>query len=154
MGAEEKLQAKGWTLPPAPQAIGAYVPAVRTGNLLFVSGQLPMRDGKLTATGRVPDAVSEEAAKEAMRAAAFNALAIIRKELGSLDRVKRVVRLAGFVASTPEFTGQPAVTNAASEVFLELFGPERGSHARAAIGAASLPRGAPVELEVIIEVEK
>jgi len=153
MGAEDNLKTLGWQLPPAPAAIGAYVPAVRAGDLLFISGQLPMRDGRLTHTGRVPDAVSQDQAQDAMRQAAFNALAIIRKELGSLDRVKRVVRLAGFVASAPDFTAQPAVTNAASELFLQLFGPERGCHARAAVGAASLPRGAPVELEVIVQVE-
>jgi enamine deaminase RidA (YjgF/YER057c/UK114 family) len=136
-----------------PPAVGTYVPAVRTGNLLFVSGQLPMRDGKLTATGRVGDTVSEDQAREAMRAAVLNALAIIRSELGSLDRVKRVVRVVGFVACTPGFGNQPQVTNAASEMFLELFGKERGSHSRLALGAAALPRNSPVELDVIVEVE-
>jgi enamine deaminase RidA (YjgF/YER057c/UK114 family) len=154
MGAEDKLKSLGWRLPPAPGAIGAYVPVVQAAGLLFLSGQLPMRDGKLTATGRVSDTVTEDQAKEAMRVAALNALAIIRAELGSLDRVRRVVRLVGHVASTPDFGGQPNVTNAASEVFLEVFGPERGSHSRLALGAASLPRNAPVELEVIVEAEE
>jgi enamine deaminase RidA (YjgF/YER057c/UK114 family) len=153
MGAEANLKSLGWQLPPAPGPIGAYVPVVRTGNLLFLSGQLPMRDGKLTATGLVGGAVSEDAAREAMRQATFNALAIIRNELGSLDRVKRVVRLAGYIACAADYGNQPAVVNAASEVFLQLFGPERGSHARLALGAVSLPRNSPVELEVIVEAE-
>jgi enamine deaminase RidA (YjgF/YER057c/UK114 family) len=152
-GAEENLKALGWELPPAGQPIGAYVPAVRTGNLLFVSGQLPMRRGQLTSTGRVGDTVTVEEAQEAMRLAALNALAIVRAELGSLNRVRRVVRLVGHVASVPTFGGQPAVTNAASEVFLKVFGPERGSHARLALGAAALPRNSSVELEVILEIQ-
>jgi enamine deaminase RidA (YjgF/YER057c/UK114 family) len=153
MNAEQRLKDLGWQLPAAPGPLGAYVPVVRVGNLLFLSGQLPLRDGQLTATGLVGAAISEDAAKEAMRQAALNALAIIRAELGSLDRVRRIVRLTGYVACTSEFANQPAVTNAASEVFLQLFGPERGCHARSAVGAVSLPRQAPVELEVIVEVE-
>jgi enamine deaminase RidA (YjgF/YER057c/UK114 family) len=153
MAAEQNLKSLGWQLPLAPGPLGAYVPVVRVGSLLFLSGQLPLRDGKLTATGLVGATVSEEAAKDAMRQAAFNALAIIRAELGSLDRVTRIVRLTGYVAGISEFGNQPAVTNAASEIFLQLFGSERGCHARSAIGAASLPRNAPVELEVVIEAE-
>ena len=151
--AEKNLKAMGLVLPPLPPAVGAYVPAVRTGNLLFLSGQLPMRDGKLTATGRVGDAVTEEQARDAMKAAALNALAVLRAELGSLDRVKRVVRVVGYVAATPDFGNHPQVTNAASELFLQLFGKDRGSHSRLALGAASLPRNSPVELDVIVEVE-
>jgi enamine deaminase RidA (YjgF/YER057c/UK114 family) len=154
VSAEANLKKLGWTLPAAPGPLGAYVPAVRTGSLVFVSGQLPMLDGKLVATGRVGEAVSEEEAKAAMRQAALNALAIIRAELGTLDQVGRVVRLTGHVASTAEFTNQAAVVNAASEVFLAVFGPERGCHSRAALGAASLPKGAAVELEVIVEAEE
>ena len=151
--AEQNLKTMGLTLPPPPAAIASYVPAVRTGNLLFVSGQLPMRDGKLLATGRVGDAVSEEQAREAMRAAAMNSLAVIRAELGSLDRVRRVVRVVGYVACTGDFGNQPQVTNAASELFLQVFGRQRGSHSRLALGAAALPRNSPVELDVIVEVE-
>ena len=151
--AEKNLKAMGLALPALPPAVGAYVPAVRTGNLLFLSGQLPMREGKLTATGRVGDAVTEEQAKDAMKAAAMNALAILRAELGSLDRVKRVVRVVGYVACTPDFGNQPQVTNAASELFLQVFGRHRGSHSRLALGAASLPRNSPVELDVIVEIE-
>jgi enamine deaminase RidA (YjgF/YER057c/UK114 family) len=151
--AEANLQKLGLTLPPAPGPLGAYVPAVRTGNLLFISGQLPLRDGKLLAAGHVGDTVSEESAQAAMHQAALNALAIIRAELGTLDRVRRIVRLTGHVASTPQFTNQAAVVNAASELFLSVFGPHRGPHSRAALGAASLPKAAVVELEVIVEAE-
>ncbi|HOI54153.1 MAG TPA: RidA family protein [Phycisphaerae bacterium] len=154
MSIEDRLSELGWKLPPAAGPLGAYVPVVRTGNLLFVSGQLPLRDGKLRITGHVGGPVSEAQAQEEMRQAAFNALAIVRAELGSLDQVRRVVRLVGYVASAPDFTEQAAVTNAASEVFLKLFGPERGSHARLALGAAALPKGSPVELELIIEAEE
>lgn len=152
--AESNLKKLGISLPPAPQPLGAYVPAVRTGNLLFISGQLPLLDGKLLATGHVGDTVTEESAQAAMRQAALNALSIIRAELGSLDRVSRIVRLTGHVASTPQFTNQASVVNAASELFLSVFGPQRGPHSRAALGAASLPKSAAVELEVIVEAEE
>ena len=151
--AEQNLKTIGLLLPPPPAAIASYVPAVRTGNLLFVSGQLPMRDGKLLATGRVGEAVTEEQAKEAMKAAAMNALAVIRAELGTLDRVRRVVHVVGHVACTSDFGNQPQVTNAASDLFLQVFGRARGSHSRLALGAAALPRNSPVELAVIVEVE-
>lgn len=151
---EERLQELGWQLPTAPGPIGAYVPVVRSGCLLFVSGQLPMRQGKLAITGRVGDKVTIDQAQDEMRQAALNALAIIRGELGSLNHVRRVVRIAGHVASAPDFGGQPDVTNAASEMFLSLFGPERGCHARLALGAAALPREACVELEVIVECDE
>jgi enamine deaminase RidA (YjgF/YER057c/UK114 family) len=154
MKPEENLKQLGWTLPPAPGPIGAYVPVVRTGNLLFVSGQLPLRDGQLAVTGKVGGTVSEAQAQEAMRQATLNALAIIRAELGSLDLVGQVVRVVGHVASSPDFVNQAAVTNAASEALLAVFGPERGSHARLALGAVSLPRNSPVELEIIVEAEE
>lgn len=154
MGAEDKLREWGLELPPAPGPIGAYVPVVRTGSLLFISGQLPTREGKLMFTGHVGQEVTVEQAQEAIRQAALNALAIIRAELGTLDQVRRVVRLVGHVSSAPTWTEQATVTNAASEVFLKVFGPERGSHARLALGAAALPKNAPVELEVIVEAEE
>ena len=154
MKPEEKLKQLGWTLPVPATPIGAYVPVVRTESLLFISGQLPMRDGDLMYTGRVPDTITERHGQAAMRQAALNVLAIIRAELGSLDQVRRVVRLVGHVASSPGWGGQTVVTNAASEVFLEVFGPERGSHARLALGAAALPKNSPVELEVIVEAEE
>ena len=154
MGAEARLKELGWQLPAAAGPIGAYVPVVRSGGLLFVSGQLPVRDGELRATGHVGGDLTETQAQDEMRQAALNALAIIRAELGSLDQVRRVVRLVGHVSSAADFTGQATVTNAASEVFLAIFGPERGSHARLALGAASLPKNAAVELEVIVEAEE
>lgn len=154
MNAEKNLKDLGLELPPAPTPIGAYVPVVRTDSLLFVSGQLPMRDGQLVATGRVPDEVSVDVAREAMRQAAINVLAIVRAELGTLNSVRRIVRLVGHVASAPGWGEQPAVTNGASELFLQVFGPERGSHSRLALGAAALPKNAPVELEVVIEAEE
>lgn len=151
---EERLKELGWTLPAPPGPIGAYVPVVRTGCLLFLSGQLPMREGKLALTGRVGDELTVEQAQDEMRQAALNALAIIKAELGSLNHVRRIVRLAGHVASAAGFGDQPGVTNAASEMFLALFGPERGCHARLALGAASLPRNACVELELIVECDE
>jgi len=154
MGAEARLKELGWQLPAPAGPLGAYVPVVRTGSLLFVSGQLPVRDGKLPVTGHVGADVTEAQAQDEMHQAALNALAIIRAELGSLDQVRRVVRLVGHVSSRADFTGQTAVTNAASEVFLAIFGPERGSHARLALGAAALPKNSPVELEVVVEAEE
>jgi enamine deaminase RidA (YjgF/YER057c/UK114 family) len=154
MGVEERLKGLGLKLPTAPGPIGAYVPVVRTGSLLFVSGQLPTVDGKLTVTGHVGEDVTADEAQAAMRQAVLNALAIIQAELGSLDQVRRVVRLVGHVASAPAWTGQTDVTNAASELMLEVFGPERGSHARLALGAAALPKNAPVELELIVEADE
>jgi enamine deaminase RidA (YjgF/YER057c/UK114 family) len=151
---EARLKELGWELPPPPGPIGAYVPVVRSGCLLFLSGQLPMRSGKLELTGRVGDEVTVEQAQGEMRQATLNALAIIRGELGSLNHVRRIVRLGGHVASAPGFGDQPGVTNAASEMFLALFGAERGCHARLALGAASLPRNACVELELIVECEE
>ena len=154
MGAESTLRKLGWKLPPPPGPIGAYVPVVRSGSLLFVSGQLPTRDGELIHTGTVGKDVTEQEAQECMRQASLNALSIVRAELGSLDQVRRVVRLVGHVASAPGWGGQTTVTNAASEVFQQVFGTERGSHARLALGAAALPRSSPVELEVIVEAEE
>jgi enamine deaminase RidA (YjgF/YER057c/UK114 family) len=151
MTPNERLRDLGLELPPAPKPVGAYVPAVRTGNLLFVSGQLPMRGGELIVKGRLGDEVSIDQARECARQAALNALAAVAAEAGGLDRVARVVRLVGYVASAPGFTDQAKVMNAASELVADVFG-EAGRHARAAVGAAELPLGAPVELEMIVEV--
>lgn len=148
----DRLKELGIILPTPPRPVAAYVPAVRTGNLLFISGQLPSVDGKVQYTGKVPSEVSPDDAYAAARLAALNALAVAQSELGSLDRVTRVVRVTGHVASAPGFTGQPAVVNGASELLGELFG-ERGRHSRAALGAAELPLGACVEVEMILEVE-
>ena len=151
MTPEEKLAELGLALPPAPKPVGAYVPAVRTGNLVFVSGQLPMRDGKLIAGGHVGREVTLEAAQACARQAALNAMAVVAAEIGGLSKIARIVRITGHVASAPGFTDQAKVLNAASELLAEIFG-ESGRHSRAAVGAAELPLGAPVELEMIVEV--
>jgi enamine deaminase RidA (YjgF/YER057c/UK114 family) len=148
----ERLAELGLTLPPvaAPQA--AYVPAVRTGNYVYVSGQLPVVDGKLQAVGKVGDAVSAEEAAALARLCALNGLAAAASvATGGLDAITRIIKVTGFVASVPSFTGQPAVINGASEFFIEVFG-EAGRHARSAIGLAVLPLDSPVEVELIAEV--
>lgn len=149
----QRLMALGLSLPPAPKPIGAYVPAVRSGNLLFLSGQLPLEEGKLPAeyTGKLDVEVDIETAQDAARQATLNALAIIHNAAG-LENVKRVVRLAGHIASVPEFTQQPKVLNAASELLARVFG-DAGVHARLALGSAALPLGACIEIELIVEVE-
>ena len=148
---EEALRRLGHTLPEAPKPVAAYVPAVRSGSLLFVAGQIPVSGGKLLMTGSVPGAVSLEDAQRCARQCALNGLAVAKAELGSLDRITRVVRLGCFVASEASFVDQPKVANAASELMLEVFG-EAGRHARAAVGSISLPLGAPVEIEFLFEV--
>jgi enamine deaminase RidA (YjgF/YER057c/UK114 family) len=137
-------------LPEVVAPVAAYVPAVQTGNHVYVSGQVPIVDGRLAATGRVGDGVSPEHAKDLARTCALNALAAIQSLVG-LERVVKIVKVVGFVASAPGFTGQPAVINGASELFGAVFG-EAGQHARSAVGVAELPLGAPVEVEVIVEV--
>ena len=151
MTPEDRLRELGLELPPAPRPVGAYVPAVRTGNLVFVSGQLPMAGGSLLATGHVGREVSLELAQACARQAALNALAVVAAEIGGLAGVRRIVRITGHVASSPGFADQARVLNAASELLVEVFG-EAGRHSRAAVGAAELPLGAPVELEMIVEV--
>jgi enamine deaminase RidA (YjgF/YER057c/UK114 family) len=152
MTVEQRIRACGCELPDAPRPVGAYVPAVRAGDLVFTAGQLPMRDGQLTATGKVPTDVPLEAAQAAARQAVLNALAAVRGEVGELDRVVRVVRLNAFVNSAAGFTDQAKVANGASELLLEAFG-DAGRHTRCAIGAAELPLDAPVELDLIVEIE-
>ncbi len=147
----DALAALGLTLPPAPKPVAAYVPFSRVGDLVFVSGQLPMRDGALIATGPVPSSTTPEAAKAAAQQCALNALAVAADAAGGLDRIAQVVRLGVFVQSDPAFTGQPAVANGASELMLSVFG-EAGRHARAAVGSVALPLGATVEVEVIVRV--
>ncbi len=140
------------TLPPAPKPVAAYIPAVRTGSLIAVSGQLPMSNGALLATGPVPSKVSIEDAQKAAKQCALNALAVIADQLGGdLGRVVRVVRLGVFVQSDDRFDGQPKVANGASELMLEIFG-EAGRHARAAVGTNALPLDASVEVEMMVEV--
>lgn len=145
-----RLSELGIELPTPAAPLAAYVPAVRTGNLVYTSGQLPLVGGKLTHTGKVGAEVSPEDAAVAARTCALNALAAIDALVG-IDAVARAVKVVGFVASAPGFTGQPGVINGASEFLGEVFG-ERGAHARSAVGVAELPVGAPVEVELIVEV--
>ncbi|EIJ65958.1 endoribonuclease L-PSP [Candidatus Nitrosopumilus salaria BD31] len=146
---EEKLESLGIKLPNPPTPAGSYVPAVKTSNLLFISGQIPMEDGKMIFTGKVSDDNLETAQKSA-RMCAINILAQIKKELGNLDKVSKIVRLSGFVNSVPEFSQQPKVINPASDLFFEIFG-EKGKHSRIAVGVASLPLDAMTEIDAIIE---
>ena len=138
-------------LPPPPQPLATYVPAVQAGNLLFLSGVLPMRDGQLAFSGKLGRDLTVEQGMEAARLALLNALAIAKQALGTLDRITRVVKVVGHVASAEGFIQQPQVLNGASDLLVEIFG-EAGRHARAAVGAAELPRGAPIEIEVIFSV--
>jgi enamine deaminase RidA (YjgF/YER057c/UK114 family) len=150
-GPAERLAALGLTLPPVTAPVAAYVPAVRTGDFVYVSGQLPVEDGKLPAVGKVGGEVSASDAAALARACALNALAAAAAAAGGLDAIRRIVKVTGFVASAPGFTGQPQVVNGASELLIEVFG-EDGRHARSAIGVAELPLNAPVEVELIAEV--
>jgi len=149
---EAKLAQLGLTLPAPAKPVASYVPAVRVGNLVFVSGQVPVREGKLLATGTLPDQVGIEHAQELARQCVLNGLAALAAEIGSINKVRRVVRLGCFVASSPHFGDQPKVANGASDLLHEIFG-EAGQHARAAIGCVSLPLNSPVEVEFLFEVE-
>jgi len=148
--ASERLAELGIILPAVAKPLAAYVPAVRTGTLVYTSGQLPLQAGDLTHIGKVGAEVTPEQAKVAARTCALNALAAIDALVG-IDAVIRIVKVVGFVASAPGFSGQPGVVNGASEVFGELFG-DAGAHARSAVGVSELPLGAPVEVELIVEV--
>ena len=149
---EERLQELGVDLPAPAAPVAAYVPCVRTGNLVYVSGQVPSVDGKPSHIGHLGDDVDLEDGRAAARTCAVNVLAALKAERGELSRVRRVVKVTGFVASTPGFTDHPKVVNGASELFGEVFG-DAGRHARAAVGVAALPLGVPVEVEAIVEVE-
>ena len=148
---QERLGALGLKLPEVAAPVAAYVPAVRTGGYVYTSGQLPFADGQLPATGKVGAEVGAGRAKELARICALNALAAAASASGGLAGIRRVVKVTGFVASAPGFTGQPQVVNGASELLLEVFG-DAGRHARSAIGVAVLPLDAPVEVELIVEV--
>ena len=152
MSIEDKLRQMGLELPEPPKPVAAYVPCVRTGNLLFVSGQVPREKGVLRFSGHVGGNLSVEEGQQAARLCALNALSVVKGELGNLDRVRRIVKLTGFVASAAGFTDQPKVVDGASTLLAELFG-ERGQHARAAVGVNELPLGSAVEIEMIVEVE-
>ena len=146
---EDKLASLGITLPKAPVPAGNYIPVTRTGNLLFISGQIPLEGGKVTYTGKVSDDSLETAQKSA-KVCAINILAQIKRELGSLDKVTRIVRLSGFVNSVPEFVMQPKVINPASDLMFKVFG-EKGKHSRVAVGVASLPLDSMTEIDAIVE---
>ncbi len=148
---ERILAELGHELPEAPKPVAAYIPAIRTGNLIYTSGQLPMKDGALTVKGIVGADVSLDEAVAAARLSALNALAAIKGVAGGLDSIVRVVKVNVFVASTPDFTDQPKVANGASEFIQQVFG-DKGKHARAAVGCPSLPLNAPVEVELIVEL--
>jgi enamine deaminase RidA (YjgF/YER057c/UK114 family) len=148
---EEKLAELGLKLPEVAKPVAAYVPVVRTGNLVYTSGQLPLRNGSLIASGKNGDSISAEVGVECAQQCALNALAAVKSEIGDLANVKRIVKVVAFVASSPDFTGQPQVANGASELFSQVFG-EAGQHARSAVGVLVLPLDAPVEVEIIVEV--
>jgi enamine deaminase RidA (YjgF/YER057c/UK114 family) len=147
----DRLKSLGLTLPAVPAPVAAYVNCVRTGNLLFLSGGLPI-DGERKILGKVPTDVSIDEAREGARIIILNRLAVIEEEIGSLDKVRRIVALNGFVNSEPDFHGHPQVINGASELLVELFG-EKGKHSRTALGAAALPLNVAVEINLIVEVE-
>ena len=148
---EARLKALGIELPPAPKPLASYVPSVRTGNLVYLAGQGPVAGGKPTVTGKVGAELTEEEGYKAARATILNSLAALRAEIGSLDRVTRIVKVVGWVNSAPGFTRQPWVINGASDLLVEIFG-DAGRHARSAVGASDLPLNIPVEIEMIVEV--
>jgi enamine deaminase RidA (YjgF/YER057c/UK114 family) len=145
-----RLADLGIELPTVAQPLAAYVPAVRTGNLVYTSGQLPLQDGNLVLTGKIGDQLTPEEGRVLARTCALNALAAVDALVG-IDSVTRVVKVVGYVASAPGFSGQPGVVNGASELFGEVFG-DAGAHARSAVGVAELPLDAPIEVEIIVEV--
>jgi len=148
---EERLKDIGITLPTPPKPAGSYIPVVVSGNTAYISGQIPMQDGKIVHTGKVPSEKTVEDAQQAARICAINILAQIKANLGSLDRISKIVRVSGFVNSTPEFTEHPKVINAASDLLFEIFG-DKGKHTRIAIGVSSLPLGSTVEIDMIAEI--
>jgi enamine deaminase RidA (YjgF/YER057c/UK114 family) len=148
---EDRLAELGLAVPAVAKPVAAYVPAVRTGDYVYTSGQLPMRDGELITTGKVGADVTADQAVQCAQQCALNALAAVRSVVGDLARVTRVVKVVVFVASTPDFTGQPSIANGASELLGKVFA-EAGQHARSAVGVPVLPLDAPVEVEIVVEV--
>lgn len=148
---EERLAELGLSVPEVAKPLASYVPAVRSGNHIYTAGQLPMRSGELMVAGKVGGAVTQEQAVDCAQQCALNAIAAVKAEIGDLSLVKRIVKVVVFVASTPDFTAQPAVANGASGLFGQVFG-DAGVHARSAVGVASLPLDAPVEVEILVEV--
>jgi enamine deaminase RidA (YjgF/YER057c/UK114 family) len=149
---ELKLKEMGITIPEAPKPLAAYVPAVKEGNLVFTSGQLPMSEGQLKYKGKLGKDISEEDAKAAAKLCAINCLSVVKSVIGSLDNIERILKVVAFVNSTEDFTAQPAIANGASEFFVEVFG-DAGKHSRSAVGVSQLPLGAPVEVEIIVKVK-
>jgi enamine deaminase RidA (YjgF/YER057c/UK114 family) len=152
MSIKEKIESLGLTLPVAALPVAAYVPAVRTGNLVFVAGQLPLVDGKIVKEGKVGKEVTPEEAKDMAQVCALNALAAIAL-VADIDQIERIVRVGGFVNGIPGFFAIPPIINGASELFIKLFGEVNGKHARTAIGVAELPLNAPVEVEVLVQLK-
>ena len=152
MSIKEKIESLGLTLPVAALPVAAYVPAVKTGNLVFVAGQLPLVDGKIVKKGKVGKEVTPEEAKEMAQVCALNALAAITL-VADIDQIEQVIRVGGFVNGAPGFFAIPPIINGASELFIKLFGEINGKHARTAIGVAELPLNAPVEIEVLIKLK-
>ena len=148
---EARLKELKIELPPAPKPIASYVPAVQTGNLVFLAGQGPIRDGRVTSSGKVGAELTEEQGYKAARETVLVALAALKAEIGSLDRVKRIVKVNGFVNSAPGFNRQPWVVNGASDLLVEIFG-DAGKHARTWVGVSELPLNIPVEVEIVVEV--
>lgn len=152
MTIDERLNELDISLPDSPKPLGSYLPYVRAGNLIFMSGVLPLRNGKLLRTGRVGETVSVDEASEDARQVVVNALSVLRAAAGDLEKVSKCVKLNGYVASAADFTDQPKVLNGASDLLFEIFG-EAGRHARAAVGVYSLPLNSPVEIDFIFEIE-
>ncbi len=152
MTIDERLNELDISLPDSPKPLGSYLPYVRAGNLIFMSGVLPLRNGKLIRTGRVGETVSVDEASEDARQVVVNALSVLRAAAGDLEKVSKCVKLNGYVASAADFTDQPKVLNGASDLLFEIFG-EAGRHARAAVGVYSLPLNSPVEIDFIFEIE-
>ena len=148
---EEKLKELGIEIPTPPNPAGSYIPVVTTGNLAFVSGQIPMKDGKVVFEGKVPENQSVESARDAAKICIINGLAQLKASLGSLDKITKFVRISGFVNSNPNFAEQPKVINAASDLLVEIFG-DMAKHSRIAVGVANLPLNSTVEIDMIVEV--
>lgn len=150
---EEKIASMKISIPIPPKPAGSYIPTVRSGNLVFVSGQIPIKDGKVEFQGKVPTDVSIETAQNAARLCAINVLAQLRAEIGTLDKVTKIIKVSGFVNSTPNFFEHPKVINAASDLLFEIFG-EKGKHTRVAVGVSSLPLNSTVEIDLLAEVSQ
>ena len=148
---EEKLKANGIILPIPPKPAGSYVPVVKTGNLAYVSGQIPMKDGKIIFSGKVPDQQSIESAQDAAKLCVINALSQLNSYFGSLENITKIVKISGFVYSTPDFSEHPKIINTASDLLVRIFG-DNGKHSRIAIGVTSLPLNSTVEIDMIVEV--